>query len=84
MLLGKVIFWLCTLLLLGALAYPFVRFFIKKQRGWKDSTALVAAVVGLVFILNSFWSVAAGGKQPLFFGLIGECFLGIDVPALDC
>jgi hypothetical protein len=77
-------FWACVLILLGVIAYPFVQFFRKKDRTWLDTMGLAAAVVGILIFLWSMFVAVAGKQQPIFVGLIQECFLGINVPDVEC
>ena len=81
---STIIFWLSILTLFGVIAYPFVQFFRKTERTWKDITILIGGVVGLTLLIGSFWGVMGVGKQPLFVGMMLECFFGLDDPSLEC
>ena len=81
---STIIFWLSILTLFGVIAYPFVQFFRKTERTWKDITILIGGVAGLTLLIGSFWGVMGIGKQPVFVGMMLECFFGLDDPSLEC
>jgi hypothetical protein len=81
---STIIFWLCVAVLLGVIVYPFVQFFRKKERTWKDISMLIGGVAGLTFLIGSFWGAIGVGKQPFFLGMMLECFFGLDDPSLEC
>jgi len=81
---STIIFWLCVAILLGVIVYPFVQFFRKKERTWKDISILIGAVTGIVLLAGSFLNTIGDERQPFFLGMISECFLGIDDPGIEC
>ena len=81
---STIIFWLSILTLFGVIVYPFVQFFRKKERAWKDISILIGGVAGLALLIGSFWSTIGSERQPLFVRMMLECFFGLDDPSLEC